>query len=555
MNSPWSIEVKNLDHLGIVAGIIDEIGLVDQINKILGQHPQEKVSAGQAVKAMILNGLGFVSGTLYMFPKYMDSYACEHLIGEGVLPEHLNDDRLGRVLDQLYLKGLSGIFTLIALAAVKKYGVDLSSLHLDSSSLHLHGEYKTGLPEVAFERNASTENEDRILELAPQPINITYGYSRDHRPDLKQFIIELICSSDGDIPIFLKAASGNQSDTKTFAKTLVNFRENIDIDALMIADSALYSAENLTLMKNIKWLCRVPLTVGLAKQILLEIEEKDLIKSEVPGYSYIAKSSNYAGIEQRWLIVESLDRKKSDYKQLISRVNQAQKNAAQKLTKLCNEEFACHRDAKKAALHFSEQLKYHRLTEIKIIKKQLKPQAKTKNNNQNGWKYCYQISAQLDQDEAAIELENRASGKFILATNILDELQLSHSNMIKEYKAQQSCERGFAFLKDPLFLTDSIFLKSPERIEALSMIMGLCLLVYTLGQRQLRKSLLAQNQKIKNQLGKPTHRPTLRWIFQCFQGIHLLIANGVSHISNLSDERLWILQFFPNACRRYYLLV
>ncbi|MBH8575388.1 DUF4277 domain-containing protein, partial [Nostocaceae cyanobacterium CENA369] len=103
MNSPLNIEVKNLDHLGIVAGIIDEIELVDQINKILGQHPQEKVSAGQAVKAMILNGLGFVSGTLYMFPKYMDGYACENLLGEGILPEYLNDDRLGRVLDQLYL--------------------------------------------------------------------------------------------------------------------------------------------------------------------------------------------------------------------------------------------------------------------------------------------------------------------------------------------------------------------------------------------------------------------------------------------------------------------
>ncbi|QLE44100.1 IS1634 family transposase [Nostoc sp. C052] len=555
MNSPLSIEVKNLNHLGIVAGIIDEIGLVDQINKILGQHPQSKVSAGQAVKAMILNGLGFVSGTLYMFPKYMDSYACEHLIGEGVLPEHLNDDRLGRVLDQLYLKGLSGIFTLIALAAVKKYGVDLSSLHLDSSSLHLHGEYKTGLPEVAFERNAPTENEDKLLELAPQPINITYGYSRDHRPDLKQFILELICSSDGDIPIFLKAASGNQSDTKNFAKTLVNFRENIDIDALMVADSALYSAENLNLMKSLKWLCRVPLTVGLAKQILLGIDSKDLIQSEITGYSYIVKSSNYAGIEQRWLIVESQERKKADSKQLMRRVQQAQINAHQKLTKLCNEEFACHRDAKKAALHLSEQLKYHCLAEIKISKKQLKPQGKNKNNNQNDWKYYYQISAQLEQDKAAIELENRASGKFILATNIIDESQLSHTDMIKEYKAQQSCERGFAFLKDPLFLTDSIFIKSPERIEALSMIMGLCLLVYTLGQRQLRGILLAQNQEIKNQLGKPTDRPTLRWIFQCFQGIHLLIVNSVSQISNLSDERLWILQFFPSTCRRYYLLV
>jgi transposase len=382
MNSPLSIEVKNLDHLGIVAGIIDEIGLVDQINKILGQHPQEKVSAGQVVKAMILNGLGFVSGTLYMFSKHMDGYACEHLLGEGVLPEYLNDDRLGRVLDQLYLKGLSEIFTLIALAGVKKYGVEMSSLHLDSSSMHLHGEYETGLPEVVFEKNTVTENKTRVLEVVPQPISITYGYSRDHRPDLKQFILELICSSDGDIPIFLKAASGNQSDTKNFAKTLVNFRNNVDIDALMVADSALYSAENLTLMKNLKWLCRVPLTVGLAKQILLEIDSKDLIQSEISGYSYVVKSSNYAGIEQRWLIVESLDRRKADSKQLMRRVNQAQTNAAQKLTKLCHEEFACHRDAKKAALHLSEQLKYHRLTEIKIFKQHLKQESKSKNNSQ-----------------------------------------------------------------------------------------------------------------------------------------------------------------------------
>lgn len=79
--------------------------------------------------------------------------------------------------------------------------------------MHLHGEYETGLPEVVFEKNIVTENENREIKVAPQAISITYGYSRDHRPDLKQFIIELICSSDGDIPIFLKAASGNQSDT------------------------------------------------------------------------------------------------------------------------------------------------------------------------------------------------------------------------------------------------------------------------------------------------------------------------------------------------------
>jgi transposase len=72
-----------------------------------------------------------------------------------------------------------------------------------------------------------------------------------------------------------------------------------------------------------------------------------------------------------------------------------------------------------------------------------------------------------------------SAGRFIIATNILSEKELSKEKMLSEYKAQQSCERGFSFLKNPLFLADSIFLKSPERIEALAMIMGLCLLVYT----------------------------------------------------------------------------
>ncbi len=85
--------------------------------------------------------------------------------------------------------------------------------------------------------------------------------------------------------------------------------------------------------------------------------------------------------------------------------------------------------------------------------------------------------------------------------------------MIAKYKNQQSSERGFSFLKDPLFFTDSVFLKSPERIESLALIMGLCLLVYTLAQRQLRQTLRQAQTGIKNQLGRLTERPTLRWIF------------------------------------------
>ena len=162
--SNMSVEVTNLDHLGLVAGIIDEIGIEGKINELLGENPGEKVSAGQAIKAMILNGLGLVSSPLYLFGKFFEGKATEHLIGEGVKAEYLNDDRLGRVLDKLYKTGLDQIFVLIVIEVMKKYQLNVETTHLDSSSFHVHGEYETG--------SVSSEELEE-----PQVIKITYGYS------------------------------------------------------------------------------------------------------------------------------------------------------------------------------------------------------------------------------------------------------------------------------------------------------------------------------------------------------------------------------------------
>lgn len=210
MSSIPEIAVQNLDHLGLVAGLIDEIGIVEKINELIGEKPGEIVSPGHAVKAMILNGLGLVSAPLYLFSQFFEVKATEHLIGEGIQPQHLNDDRLGRVLDKLYLTGTSQIFTLVALAAAEKFEVSLNTVHLDSSSFHLHGEYESDLPEVdSYSQEVKSDEPDKSLgnqRAAPVPIKITYGYSRDHRPDLKQFILDLICSGDGDVPLFLRVA-------------------------------------------------------------------------------------------------------------------------------------------------------------------------------------------------------------------------------------------------------------------------------------------------------------------------------------------------------------
>ena len=99
------ITVENLDHLGIVAGLIDEIGIVEVINQKLGVDNREKIATGQVIKALILNGLGMVSRPLYLFSQFFEDKAIEKLLGTGINSEYLNDDKIGILMDDIYQLG------------------------------------------------------------------------------------------------------------------------------------------------------------------------------------------------------------------------------------------------------------------------------------------------------------------------------------------------------------------------------------------------------------------------------------------------------------------
>jgi transposase len=523
--------------------LIDEIGIVGYINEKLGTDPREKVSAGIIVKAMLMNGLGFISAPLYMFEQFFTGIATEHLLGEGIKPEHLNDDRLGEVLDKLHEQGLSEIFLGISLSAVQIFGVAVKSAHLDSTSFHLHGKYEEDpLPH--------TDQDETVAE--PTAIEITYGYSRDHRPDLKQFVMNLICTGDGDIPIWLEMASGNQSDKAKFAEMLQAFKEQWSFDGLCVADSALYSQDNLQSMAGLNWLTRVPLTLKEAQQSIEQAN--DFQPSELKGYSIAQASSDYAGVKQRWFIIESEKRGTSDLKQLEKQLENAQKQAHQKLKKLCTQEFACESDALMAAQTLSQDLPWHELSDNAVHAQKHYGRSGKPASSETPVRVGYSLNATLKPDEDKISRYRKRAGRFILATNVLEVTALSADDALKEYKGQQGTERGFRFLKDPLFFASSVFLKTPKRIAALGMVMALCLLVYSLGQRELRNALSKATQTIPNQLGKPTETPTLRWVFQCFMAVHLVVISGVKQIVNLTPERRHILKFFSDRCRGYYLL-
>jgi transposase len=562
---PIDIDVQDIDHLGLIAGIVDEIGIVAIIDRLLGTHPLEEVSAGHVVKALILNCLGFLTAPMYLFSQFFEGKATEHLLGPGVKPAHLNDSRIGRVLDQLFKQGLTAVFMAVALAAVQRFGVSTKRTHLDSSSFCVQGEYLNSQPEsnaVDIEaQGQSRERKDSPKVAAedsaePVPIEITHGYSRDHRPDLKQFTLSLITSGDGDVPLYLRVGNGNDADKAVFTEVIAEFKQQWKAaePEVFVADSALYSEANLEALGKTPWISRVPATIAEAQQLMQTLPQEMFASSSLDNYAIAEVCSLYAGVPQRWLVVQSQKRKQADLKQLNRRVETVKTEKVKALKELSTHPFACEADALDAANAFAQKLSYHRLDGIEILKTPHYQKPGRPGKDDLPKRFTYHVQATLILNESALEPYRNQAGRFILATNLLNDELWPNEVILQEYKNQQSCERGFRFLKDPLFFVSRVFVKSPRRVAALAMLMGLCLLVYSIGQRQLRQALEAANETIPDQRAQPTARPTLRWVMQSFQSVHLVWVDGKKWAIKLNDSQSHILRFLGSACRKYYFL-
>lgn len=545
------IDVQDLDHLGIIAGIVDDIGIVEIIDRELGKHPQEKVSAGQAVKAMILNCMGFLTSPLYLFSEFFAGKATEHLIGEGVTAEHLNESRLGRVMDQLYEYGITLMFVKIATEMCKKFGISTNHAHLDGTSIAVHGKYETKKEEGIEEEESIVENESG----EPVAITITQGYSRDHRPDLKQFTWHLMTSEEEGIPLYMNVGNGNKTDQSAFPEVIKAFRSEWEGEQpeLYVMDAAFYSEANLQEFGNsIEWISRVPATLKAAQELTESLSSEQFSEQyDKKGYRFCVVCSTYAGIKQQWVVVESLQRMEADLKTVAKKIENALNEQGKALKSLINKSFACEADALNAVGVFEKTLKYHNLSELQIVSQPHYLQRGRPNPDQQPTHYSWHIQATLVEDPVTIATKRQQAGRFILATNSLDSQKWADSDILREYKGQQSTERGFRFLKDPLFFASSVFLKNSKRIMALAMLMTLALMVYTLGQRQLRLALAQANASLPDQKGKPTTRPTLRWILQCFLSVHLVFLNNLKFQIKLSDRQNLILQFLGASSRKY----
>ena len=179
------ITTTSLSHFGLVSGMFDELGIADLIDTSIPKSRNHHLSHSTVIKAMCLNGLGFNESRLYLYADYFENLPTERLLGEGVLPEHINDDVLGRTLDKIYEYGCTELFNQIVLKAMNNVPFGAHILHTDTTSFSLHGNYENLDPEL-------------------NTIEITYGHPKDMRWDLKRFVLSMVCNQEG-IPLFVEA--------------------------------------------------------------------------------------------------------------------------------------------------------------------------------------------------------------------------------------------------------------------------------------------------------------------------------------------------------------
>lgn len=167
----------------------------------------------------------------------------------------------------------------------------------------------------------------------------------------------------------------------------------------------------------------------------------------------------------------------------------------------------------------------------------------------------YRLQGNLAAPVAYYQERLTRASLFILATNELDNEILSDKEILTTYKAQAIAERGFKFLKDPMFLASTLFLKKVERLMALLMVMTVCLLVYAALEYRIRTTLAAHQASVPDQKGKPTQKPTARWVFELFLDVHLLIiAQETTQLLtvNLKEELRTLLALLGSPYQEAY---
>lgn len=281
-----------LDHLGLVAGMFDELGMGDVIDQATQHNPERRdLTTGEAVKAMVLNGLGCINQALSLVPRFLQNTPTSRLIAPRVAPDQRNDDALGRALDTRYADGVTALDSLLAATAAERLGLTPRLAHLDRTSVHVDGRYN---------RDAAPE----------EPVmHSTRGYRRDQRPDLHPVMLALLVEHQAGIPLLMQPLSGHRRAVQALGQVIRTPIEPLHTTSgvtSIVADRALDRAANLQQLAQtaMQWITRVPATLSAAQAALAPVDPQALASLQEGERSHELTSTS-GGSAPRWVLISS----------------------------------------------------------------------------------------------------------------------------------------------------------------------------------------------------------------------------------------------------------
>jgi transposase len=341
--------------------------------------------------------------------------------------------------------------------ARRRFGIAAHHLHRDTTSFSVSGDY------------ATKEEGD------PVSIAITHGYSRDHREDLKQWMLALATTHDGDVPLFLRPLDGNSSDKEHLSaavkEVMTQLRDQLPEEQeqrIAIFDSGGYSQANMKSYNDAKiwWISRVPETSTAAKTALEEVEGQWQPLSDGSG-EYAVRTMELPQGKERWVIVRTHAQLQATQQQMEKQVKKTQQEWEKRLWHLSTHTFGCEKDARTAWGKALKGKPSWLMATFTLKAQQQYEQRGRPKKEASAAQTLWSLVPTLAVDQAEVTALARKKAAFIVATNILDAQRLSPEQVISTYKEQGGVERGFRFLKDPVFLASSVFVKKPERVIAL----------------------------------------------------------------------------------------
>ena len=517
--------VAPVAHLPLVLGVLRKLEIATLIDSMIPPHPDQVVSAGRAVEALVLSILDG-HHALYKVGRRLDERGMLPLLQPGLAPESLHDRRLGQTLDALYDANLHTVFSAIALRALDIYRVGTPWRHQDTTTISFYGAYE----------------EDEAGSQGPRP---TYGDSKDGRGDLKPVILSLGVSGDGGIPLRMGLHDGNRSDTVDVPQAIEQ-SVALGLHGLrgIVADSKAYTPRTLGRCREtgMGLVTLVPRTCAIRQEVEqwgqqqtslpLLLEKAGKRRSEAPRRWYGRSVTRQVEVEDsqgqvtlapiRFVAVYSTQLAQRHAEAHVNQQHKEAKSLATHITQVESRPFACQADAEGAMAVYEGRgpgrrgrpatpWRYH---EVRYeVESHLQRQKRTQRGRpRKGEEPQEETVYQLKVTIQALAAPVATFGWLVLATTI-EESSGSDAEIVQAYRDQTTTvESGFRWIKNPAAI-HPVWLEKRQRIAALAMLTVVGLVVYGLIQRQVRQYLQEHEETIPSNKGE-TDTPTATVVFE-----------------------------------------